>query len=682
MATSFGTGGGVGTDKNMARNGGSGGKGSAQGKATAAASAAHKSGGGASSSAKAKAKAQPAQAAHDKSARTTGRASRGVSVPRLFTRPGVEPLENGAPGLRTVTGAADRARLRASLERHHEPRRLGRLQDGRRRDPGDVVAARDRHRRLQVLPQGRPPRRREAGRDERAPGRLPHRAHDPRGGREVRRLLRHARPTPTRSRPSSPSCWSTRSARSTRRSGSTAASGHEYGIDGLGRQLGLGRDAAEGRVMVETTNAYERPQCSACFIQAVERRPDEHLRAREERGAPLQVRLGHRLELQHASAARRRSSPAAARRAGLMSFLEVLRPRGGRDQVGRHHAPRREDGLPRHGPPRDRRLHQLEDRARRSKAHGADRRGLLERLQRRGLPHGQRPELEQLGPRHRRVHAAPSTRAASGRRSRARPARSSTRYDAQGPVATGRRGRVGLRRSGRAVRHDDQPAGTPARTAGSINAIEPVLRVHVPRRHGLQPGVAEPDEVPATTDGALRRRRLPPRDAASSSWRRRSSSISRATRPKTIAQNSPRLPPARPRLREPRHAAHAAWASRTTRTRAARSPARSPRSCAARPTRSAPRWRPRKGAFAGFAKNREPMLRVMGMHRDAAYADQPRQVPARALARGVRGLGRGRRSSASSTATATRRPRCSRRPARSACSWTATPPASSPTSRS
>ncbi len=28
----------------------------------------------------------------------------------------------------------------------------------------------------------------------------------------------------------------------------------------------------------------------------------------------------------------------------------------------------------------------------------------------------------------------------------------------------------------------------------------------------------------------------------------------------------------------------------------------------------------RKGAFAGFAKNREPMLKVMGMHRDAAYA--------------------------------------------------------------
>ena len=32
---------------------------------------------------------------------------------------------------------------------------------------------------------------------------------------------------------------------------------------------------------------------------------------------------------------------------------------------------------------------------------------------------------------------------------------------------------------------------------GRINASNPVLGVHVPRRHGLQPGVAEPDELPA-----------------------------------------------------------------------------------------------------------------------------------------------------------------------------------------
>ena len=34
-----------------------------------------------------------------------------------------------------------------------------------------------------------------------------------------------------------------------------------------------------------------------------------------------------------------------------------------------------------------------------------------------------------------------------------------------------------------------------------------------------------------------------------------------------------------------------------------------------------------KGAFVGFAKNREPMLRVMGMHRDAAYQINRDQCP-------------------------------------------------------
>ena len=48
-----------------------------------------------------------------------------------------------------------------------------------------------------------------------------------------------------------------------------------------------------------------------------------------------------------------------------------------------------------------------------------------------------------------------------------------------------------------------------------------------------------------------------------------------------------------------------------------------------------------KGPFAGFAKNREPMLRVMGMHRDAAYAIDRDTCPEDALARRLRGLGRG-----------------------------------------
>ncbi len=62
--------------------------------------------------------AQPAPAARTKSKTNGGalaarekldsaarRASRGVAVTRMFTRPGVDPLENGAPGLNSVTGA-------------------------------------------------------------------------------------------------------------------------------------------------------------------------------------------------------------------------------------------------------------------------------------------------------------------------------------------------------------------------------------------------------------------------------------------------------------------------------------------------------------------------------------------------------------------------------------------------
>ena len=101
MATSFGTGagGGVSTDKNMA----------ARAAVAEELRAGQERGGAAqpgwSEARPRRRRRRPASASHanDKSARAA-RASRGVSVPRLFTRPGVDPLENGAPGLNTVTG--------------------------------------------------------------------------------------------------------------------------------------------------------------------------------------------------------------------------------------------------------------------------------------------------------------------------------------------------------------------------------------------------------------------------------------------------------------------------------------------------------------------------------------------------------------------------------------------------
>ena len=60
------------------------------------------------------------------------------------------------------------------------------------------------------------------------------------------------------------------------------------------------------------------------------------------------------------------------------------------------------------------------------------------------------------------------------------------------------------------------------------------------------------------------------------------------------------------------------------------------------------------GPFDGFAVNREPMLQVMEMHRDAAEAIDP-SAPADLLAEARRGLGRVPRSWAASTAIATAR---------------------------
>ena len=106
-------------------------------------------------------------------------------------------------------------------------------------------------------------------------------------------------------------------------------------------------------------------------------------------------------------------------------------------------------------------------------------------------------------------------------------------------------------------------------------------------------------------------------------------------------QELARLPPARPRLRQPRHAADAARHPLRLATRAARiAGALTAILCGHAYRVSAPRWRRPRAPFAGFAKNREPMLRVMGMHRDAAYAHRPRPVPGGPVARRCGGLGR------------------------------------------
>ena len=107
---------------------------------------------------------------------TRSHEGKGLVLARMFTRPGVDPLERGS--------------LREPRQHHHRPRRHRGVPAQERRDPRRLVAAGHRHRGLQVLPQGRHPRRRQARRDQRARPRVPRGAHHPRGGRQVRRLLR------------------------------------------------------------------------------------------------------------------------------------------------------------------------------------------------------------------------------------------------------------------------------------------------------------------------------------------------------------------------------------------------------------------------------------------------------------------------------------------------------------
>ena len=66
------------------------------------------------------------------------------------------------------------------------------------------------------------------------------------------------------------------------------------------------------------------------------------------------------------------------------------------------------------------------------------------------------------------------------------------------PDALDRRVDLGVRRPGHAVRHDDQRlAHLPQH--GAHQCVESVLRVHVPRRHGLQPRLAQPASSSTTS---------------------------------------------------------------------------------------------------------------------------------------------------------------------------------------
>ncbi len=144
------------------------------------------------------------------------------------------------------------------------------------------------------------------------------------------------------------------------------------------------------------------------------------------------------------------------------------------------------------------------------KAHALIAARLLVRLQRRGLPHDQRAELEQLACASPTTSCAPSTAGGKWQTRIAHHRRDLRDARRQGPLAPGRRGRVGLRRSRRAVRHDHQQAGTPARTRGASTRR---TRARSTCSSTTRPATSSSVNLTKfLRDGRLvRRRRLPPR---------------------------------------------------------------------------------------------------------------------------------------------------------------------------
>ena len=123
-----------------------------------------------------------------------------------------------------------------------------------------------------------------------------------------------------------------------------------YGIDGPS-QGHYYVDFQTGKLTKSKTRL--RASAAARLLHPVDRRRPRQ-RGRHHgpvgaRGAPVQVRLRHRLELLLAA---RREREARGRRQVVRpdELPQDRRPRRGRDQVGRHDAPRRQDGDRRHRP--------------------------------------------------------------------------------------------------------------------------------------------------------------------------------------------------------------------------------------------------------------------------------------------------------------------------------------------
>ena len=218
------------------------------------------------------------------------------------------------------------------------------------------------------------------------------------------------------------------------------------------------------------------------------------------------------------------------------------------DQVRRQDAARREDGRPRRRPPRRRGVHLVQGASEEEKARVLEPAGYDMSLD---SPDWASIQYQNANNSVRVTDAFMEAAEAGGDWNLTARTDGTVveTVDAREPAAADRRGGVEVRRPGRAVRHDDQRvAHVPEH--GPHQRVEPVLRVHVHRRLGVQPRVAEPDEVPPRGRRARRR-------GVRARGRRR---VPRAGDPRRLLV----VPDARDRARTRRRTASSGSATRTS----------------------------------------------------------------------------------------------------------------------
>ena len=291
----------------------------------------------------------------------------------------------------------------------------------------------------EIFPQGRRPGAFEEGRGERRPllplafgprrgrtgavaGRRADRSRDlgPAGLRSIGRHLgvlglegqvfSARRTTLTRSTTSCASCWPARWWRRTRRNGSIPASTGPMASTGPGRVTTT--STSRRGELTRSTSAYEHPQPHACFIQSVQ---DDlvneggimDLWVREARLFKYGSGTGTNFSRLRGE---KEKLSGGGKSSGPDELPEDRRPCGRCHQIGRHHAPRRQDGRGRCRPSGYRELYRLEGEG------GGEGRGPRDRLQDHPPPSQGRaaglPELPGIGGRlfHPREEPGPEAR--------------------------------------------------------------------------------------------------------------------------------------------------------------------------------------------------------------------------------------------------------------------------------